>query len=142
MVSEFLAPGRDCFDSCVVSRVFVAAPDLFLGAYNACLRLDYFPRPWKKSVVVVINRPGKEDFCDVKSYHPIGLLSVFGKTLERLLCDKISWFLHSGNFSHAGQFGFIPQHSSKDALNDVVDAIPTYTLKNHTSKIYSSSTTV
>lgn len=117
------SPGGDGFDARVVKRAYSAAPDLFLGACNACLRLGCFPRPWKGSEIVVINKPGKEDLCDVKSYRPIGLLSVFGKALERLMCSRISWFLHSKKLLHAGQFGFTPQRSAEDALMAVVKTI-------------------
>ena len=117
------APGGDGFDARVLARVFGASPGLFLEACNACLRLGCFPRPWKKSVVIVINKPGKEDLCDIKSYRPIGLLSVFGKTLERLIVNRLSWFLHSGMLLHAGQYGFTPQRSAEDALGAVVDVI-------------------
>ncbi|GBP65861.1 RNA-directed DNA polymerase from mobile element jockey [Eumeta japonica] len=62
---------------------------LFLAMANKCLELGYFPRAWKVAAIKVIPKPGKEDYARPKSYRPIGLLPVLGKTVERMLVGRL-----------------------------------------------------
>ncbi|GBP51704.1 Probable RNA-directed DNA polymerase from transposon X-element [Eumeta japonica] len=64
-------------------------PKLFLAVAHKCLRLGYFPRAWKVAVIKVIPKPGKDDYSCPKSYRPMGLLFVMGKTVERMLVSRI-----------------------------------------------------
>ena len=52
-----------------------------------------FLEPWKEAVVVVLRKPGKDDYTLPKSYRPIGLLSVLGKVLKRMMVRRIRWYV-------------------------------------------------
>ncbi|GBP96405.1 RNA-directed DNA polymerase from mobile element jockey [Eumeta japonica] len=62
---------------------------LFLAMANKCLELGYFPRAWKVAAIKVIPKPGRKT-ARPKSYRPIGLLPVLGKTVERMLVGASS----------------------------------------------------
>src|SRR5699024_1451902 len=53
-------------------------------------------------------------------YRPISLLNVMGKIYEKLINDRLTYWLHrhpSGIF--ARQFGFTPQLSAEDAVYEI-----------------------
>ncbi|GBP97954.1 Putative 115 kDa protein in type-1 retrotransposable element R1DM [Eumeta japonica] len=68
---------------------------------NKCLELGYFPRAWKVAAIKVIPKPGKEDYARPKSYRPIGLLPVLGKTVERMLVGASNHI--NGVIGHRGR---------------------------------------
>ncbi|GBP54227.1 hypothetical protein EVAR_43252_1 [Eumeta japonica] len=51
--------------------------------------------PYMVAAVKVIPKSSKGDYSCPKSYHPIGLLSVMGKTMEKMLVCRIKWHLMS-----------------------------------------------
>lgn len=117
------APGEDGLTSDICTRANIACPGILLGVMNSCLRQGYFPRTWKRAVVKVIPKPGKEDYSAPKSYRPIGLLPVLGKTLEKLLNNRLLWSLGSRGELSPRQYGFIPQRGTEDALYDAVEMV-------------------
>ena len=79
-------------------------PELFLSLLNKCPEMSYFPVSWKVAVVVVLRIPGKDDYTQPKSYRTIGLLSVLGKVLERMMVSRIRW--HVLSKANRRQYGF------------------------------------
>ncbi|GBP39696.1 Putative 115 kDa protein in type-1 retrotransposable element R1DM [Eumeta japonica] len=79
------APGIDGFTSDICQAAIFRDQGVFLAMANKCLELGYFPRAWKVVAIKVILKPCKDDYTRPKSYRPIGLLSVLGKTVERML---------------------------------------------------------
>jgi len=63
--------------------------------YNKCLKEGCFPKQWKKSSIVPITKPEKEENRDTLKYWPISLLSVAGKVLDKLMIDRILHHVHS-----------------------------------------------
>ncbi|GBP83805.1 Putative 115 kDa protein in type-1 retrotransposable element R1DM [Eumeta japonica] len=94
---------------------------VFLAMANKCLELGYFPRAWKVAAIKVIPKPGKDDYARPKSYRPIGLLPVLGKTVERMLVGRLQWHLMPK--LQATQYGFMPQRGTEDALYDLMTYI-------------------
>lgn len=83
------APGPDLLTADVCRRAIAARPDIASAIFNACLRLACFPPMWKSATVICIPKLGKERYDVAKSYRPIGLLSVLGKTLEKAVIRRV-----------------------------------------------------
>ncbi|GBP33038.1 Putative 115 kDa protein in type-1 retrotransposable element R1DM [Eumeta japonica] len=115
------APGIDGFTSDICQAAIFRDLGLFLAMANKCLELGYFPRAWKVATIKVIPKPGKEDYARPKSYRPIGLLPVLGKTVERMLVGRLQWHLMPK--LQATQYGFTPQRGTEDALYDLMTYI-------------------
>ncbi|KAL0822118.1 hypothetical protein ABMA28_005482 [Loxostege sticticalis] len=115
------APGEDGFTADICSRAILQDPDAFLALYNRCLLKGYFPKIWKKATVVVLRKPGKDDYTNPKAYRPIGLLPVLGKVLEKMLIARVKWHLIPRISTR--QYGFMPQKSTEDALYTLVHRI-------------------
>ncbi|KAL0811622.1 hypothetical protein ABMA28_009992 [Loxostege sticticalis] len=115
------APGADGFTADICSRAILQDPDAFLALLNKCLTIGHFPNIWKQATVVVLRKPGKDDYTNPKAYRPIGLLPVLGKVLEKILVARMKWHLIP-RFS-TRQYGFMPQKSTEDALYILVHRI-------------------
>ena len=72
--------------------------------FNLCLHTATFPDCLKVALVIPTFKSGdKHKFAN---YHPISLLSVFSKILEKLLHDNLSSFLEETSILFEHQFGF------------------------------------
>ncbi|KAJ0169511.1 hypothetical protein K1T71_015098 [Dendrolimus kikuchii] len=87
------APGSDGLTADICAQAILHKPGFCLSLVNQCLKLGYFPAVWKEATVVVLRKPGKDDYSQPKSYRPIGLLPVMGKILERLIVNRLTWHL-------------------------------------------------
>ena len=109
------APGEDGLTSEILLKTFTCFPKFFTEIYNQCLKKGCFPKQWKRSSIIPIIKPGKEESSDVSKYRPISLLNISGKLLEKLLIDRIQHHLYSNSLMNNNQYGFIPQKSTVDA---------------------------
>lgn len=57
--------------------------------YERCIRAGVHPKRWRRAIAAIIPKPGKADYCTVKSYRPILLLSILGKGLEKIVANAI-----------------------------------------------------
>ncbi|KAJ2952397.1 hypothetical protein O0L34_g4684 [Tuta absoluta] len=117
------APGSDGFTSDICQRAYNADKTVFIAICNKCFGVGYFPGIWKRAVIKVIPKPGKDDYAKPKSYRPIGLLPVMGKVLEKLFVNRLQWQLGRENKLNGLQYGFTPQRSTEDALYDAMTTV-------------------
>ena len=59
---------------------------------------------------------------EVNNYHPISILPVLSKVLEKHAHESLSEFLHAYNLLHKTQSGFRTQHSCETALVNMIDS--------------------
>ena len=112
------APGPDGLTADICVAAIRCNREVFLALANKCLTLTHFPTQWKVAHVVILRKPGKEDYSIPKSLRPIGLLPVLGKLVEKLLITRIQW--HILPTLNPNQYGFMPQRSTEDALYKLV----------------------
>jgi hypothetical protein len=65
----------------------------------------------------------------VSNYHPISLLSIFNKILEKLMYKRLINFLEKNKLLFHGQFGFWSNHSTNHALLLITDKMQRAILK-------------
>ncbi|CAH2089881.1 unnamed protein product [Euphydryas editha] len=85
------APGLDNLTSDICLQFTLLFPDLVTDIMNRCLTLQHFPRQWKRAYIKIIPKLNKTDYTELNSYRPIGLLPVFGKTLEKLFVRPVRY---------------------------------------------------
>lgn len=117
------SPGENGFTSDICSKAMLIRPDLILSTFNVCLRLCYFPHIWKRPVIRIIPKPGKDSYQKPKSFKPIGLLPVLGKVLEKLFATRLLWELGSTAKLSSRQLRFMPQRSTEVALYGAMNRI-------------------
>lgn len=114
------APGGDNLTSDICMSVYNQFPHLITGLMNACLRTGVFPDAWKNAVVKILQKPGKEDYSELSSFRPIGLLPIFGKLLEKLIIKRLSYAAYNAGVWSDDQYGFKEQKSTIDALQNII----------------------
>jgi hypothetical protein len=117
------SPGLDGFTADIVFRLHSIDTDFLTTIYNKCLNFGLFPGLWKVSIVKVLKKPNKTDYTNPKSYRLISLLSIFAKILEKLLINRINYYLHSNNLLSHKKFGFTPQKSTTDAIITAINFV-------------------
>ena len=117
------APGHDHLTSDICSEFFTAFPGYLCNLLNSCLELGYFPKSWKDARVKILQKPGKDDYSDLSSFRPIGLLPVLGKLLEKLMIKRLTYSAQTANAWSLKQFGFREQTSTIEALHTLLTKI-------------------
>ena len=72
------------------------------------------PTDWKLSKITPVYKAGDPSL--VSNYHPISLLSLPSKILERIVHNKLLDYLLSNSLLSRSQFGFRPSSSTQEAL--------------------------
>ena len=115
------APGRDgvpyiCFKQCI-SLVLPILQHLF----TASLRLGHVPAFWKVATVVTVPKPGRDPLSP-KGYRPISLLPTLSKLLERIITDRLTYFLETHHLLAPTQYGFRQGRGTEEALWCLISA--------------------
>jgi hypothetical protein len=83
--------------------------------FNALYSNAFVPDAWKKAIVIPLPKPDKPA-DDANSYRPISLTSCFCKIFERIITNRLSWFVEHHNLLGPEQAGFRKQRSTTDHL--------------------------
>lgn len=104
-LSTRTAPGSDLVHNAFLCRLPSAHRESLLLLFNQSLEHGVIPLEWRTALVVPILKPGKDPSV-AASYRPISLLSCVGKLMERLVHDRLQWFLERRACFLPHQFGF------------------------------------
>ena len=86
-----------------------------LHLFNVLYAKDFVPNLWKEAIVIPLLKSGKPADT-ASSYRPISLTSCLGKLLERIITNRLSWFVESKNFIGPEQAGFRKNRCTTDHL--------------------------
>jgi hypothetical protein len=81
------APEEDGITGVIYNHAFETVPTFITAIYNGCLKQGIFPTEWKKSRLIPIIKPGKENSDEVSKFRPISLLNIGGKVLKKLMIN-------------------------------------------------------
>jgi hypothetical protein len=95
----------------------------------------YFPTAWKSAKVIPIPKTGKPP-PDPNSHRSISLLSTLSKLLERVVANRLKYFIHQNHIMPQEQFGFRKQHLTISQLARVTDFITHgFNIRKHTGMV-------
>ena len=77
----------------------------FTTLANACVWVGHHPSSWKTALVVVIPKPGRDDYTAAKNYRPISLLECFSKLLEKAVSKRFLYDIDAHRLIPTTQFG-------------------------------------
>ena len=83
--------------------------------FNALYQISFVPEDWKRAIVIPLPKP-KKPLDDVSSYRPISLTSCLSKLFERIITNRIFWFVESKNLICPNQAGFRKRRCTTDHL--------------------------
>lgn len=109
------APGKDLLHNQFLIHLPKNHHGALLAIFNQSFRSGEIPAEWKSSLILPIPKPGK-DHSQVSSYRPISLLSCVGKLMERLINNRVTWYLGKNSIYSPQQYGFLPKSSTSDPL--------------------------
>ncbi|GFT61020.1 putative RNA-directed DNA polymerase from transposon BS [Trichonephila clavipes] len=89
--------------------------DVILRYFQKLFDNAIVPESWKHAIILPIPKPCK-DKTKISSYRPIALTSVFSKTFERILANRISYYLTKERKLHPQHYGFVPFKDSRSAI--------------------------
>lgn len=100
--------------------------------FNTCWKNDKIPIAWKQAQVVAIPKVGKPKNLP-SSYRPISLTPHLGKIYERIIKNRMEYFLDKNNIIPPCQAGFRKGRSCTDHVVRLVEKMKkTLTSKNKT----------
>ena len=81
---------------------------------NTCFKIGYWPEHFKKSTTIVISKPNKLSYNSPKSFRPIVLLNTMEKLIEKVIGDRLQFYIVSNNFIYQSQLGGLKFKSTTD----------------------------
>ena len=99
--------------------------DVILSYYNIIWRRGQIPKAWKHAIVLPILKGGKDPRL-ANSYRPISLTSTLCKLMERLITNRLVWYLEKFNLLNNTQSGFRRHRSTADQIIRLQDFITRY----------------
>ena len=76
-----------------------------LKTFNGIWKTGYVPKSWKEATIIPIPKHGKDD-TNPNNYRPIALTNCISKTLERMINERLVWYLETNNIITEFQSGF------------------------------------
>ncbi|KZR98518.1 putative Pol protein, partial [Daphnia magna] len=89
---------------------------------NVSFKNAFIPSIWKESIIIPLLKPGKTEE-DPNSYRPVALTSCLSKAMERLIANRLHWFLETKSKINIDQAGFRRGCSTMDHIIRLESAI-------------------
>ncbi|KAG5894562.1 hypothetical protein JTB14_021544 [Gonioctena quinquepunctata] len=113
------APGYDNIKYPMLTNLSDNAKNFLLDIFNELFEKGYSINLFKQVLVVPILKPGKNPNL-AQSYRPITLLSCILKTLERMIKNRLEWWLLQKKNMPCNQFAYKKGFGTLDAVSTVV----------------------
>lgn len=114
------APGPDSLGTPAMKNLPAWVVVYIAAVMTSCLRLSHFPAIWKKAMVIMIPKPGKDPLFP-ENHRPISLLPVFSKIFERIVLARFPEDFFTS--IRVEQYGFRRGHSTTLQLRRVINHI-------------------
>jgi len=115
--SDSSAPGPDKL-SWRHLKIIVKNDDCLTNIINiadSCINLGYWPNYFKISSTIVISKPNKMSYDQLKAFRPIVLLNTLGKLIEKVIAERLQFTVACNDFIHPSQLGSLKFKSTLDA---------------------------
>ena len=117
------APGPDGLKPFVLAHLGNRALERLTAIYKASYLLGYTPSKWRRSRVVFLPKPGKDDYSQARSFRPITLSTFQVKVMERIILWEINESYLKASPLSANQHAFRKGHSTETALSTMTSHI-------------------
>ena len=86
------SPGPDQIHYEILRHLPIETLHILLDIINETWKSDTFPESWREALIISIPKPGKDNFNHL-NYRPIVLTSCVCKTVERMVNERLVWYL-------------------------------------------------
>jgi hypothetical protein len=121
-VGKGKAPGRDLISYEMVRKCHPTMKQAIVDLFNDIYAQGEFPDLWKTAIVFPLHKTGKPT-NQPNSYRPIALTSQLGKTLERILKNRLMDYCEKHQILPPQQSGFRKKRSTLDHLTTLQQEI-------------------
>ena len=130
------AAGPDLIHNDMLKNLNLRSRNTLLAFYNHIWSSHEFPSSWREAVVVPILKQDK-DGTDPLHYRPIALTSCICKLMEKMVNQRLVWFLEKTEFFDSTQCGFRKNRSTVDHLVSLDSAVrQSFASKQHTFAVF------
>ena len=116
------APGPDEITNEMIKHLGTFAKEQILEVINQSWNTGEFPSMWKEAIIIPLLKKGK-DKTDKKSYRPISLLSCLGKTMERMVNNRLQYHLEKNGLINPFQSGYRKHRNTEDQVTYLTQEI-------------------
>ncbi|XP_060843930.1 uncharacterized protein LOC132923934 [Rhopalosiphum padi] len=109
------SPGPDGIPYSFLQNLGTKSKESLLRIYNNIWSTGIIPREWKRGTVIPLPKPGKNKYT-TEGYRPITLLNTMAKILEKIINNRLIWFLEKNKHISNKQSGFRRSRSTLDNL--------------------------
>src|ERR1043165_4764318 len=88
------SPGPDKITYEMLKKISDISLETILHLYNTIWMNGILPKAWKHAIILPIAKPGKDSSVP-SSYRPISLTNVLCKTMEKLVTNRLTWYLRN-----------------------------------------------
>ena len=109
------SPGPDQIHYEILRHLPIETLHILLDIINETWKSDTFPESWREALIISIPKPGKDHFNPL-NYRPIALTSCICKTVERMVNERLVWYLEKNGLLAKQQCGYRSNRSTVDHL--------------------------
>jgi len=109
------APGPDKIHNEMLFNLGTKGKEVLCRLVNTTWRTSGIPKAWRTAQIIPLLKKGKPP-GEAKSYRPISLTSCIGKLAERMVNNRLYWYLENSNSLNPHQAGFRKGSSTEDQL--------------------------
>src|ERR1700733_679094 len=116
------SPGDDKIPYELLKHLHKNALKVLLHFYNDIYINGKMPKDWQHAIIIPILKPNKNASLP-ESYRPISLTSTLCKIMEKLVGNRLQWYLEKNNFITNNQSGFRKHKNTMDQILKLQDKI-------------------
>ena len=116
------ATGEDRVAADFLAHLPTVAKNVVVRLFNKVWTEGKLPCVWKRAIVIPILKAGKDGRA-AESYRPIALTSALCKLMERLVANRLTWYLETHGLLCNVQSGFRRHRSTIDPIARLHDQI-------------------
>src|SRR6218665_1291240 len=116
------SPGADNISYEMIRYLPKSSLVIFLDLYNKLWLNGQTIPEWNEAIVLPIIIPGT-DASNPQSYRPISLSPVLCKIMERMITNRLVWYLEKNNLFNDAQSGYKKARSTLDQLSRLHDSV-------------------
>ena len=109
------SPGPDQIHYEILRHLPIETLHISLDIINETWKSDTFPESLREALIISIPKPGKDHFNPL-NYRPIVLTSCICKTVERMVNERLVWYLEKNGLLAKQQCGYRANRSTVDHL--------------------------
>ena len=113
--SKNTTPGQDGIWMVIISHLPPSAARVLLSLYNAIWLTQTFPKQWNHAILKPILKKGGNK-NNAESYRPIALMPTLNKLMERLINNRLTWYMEKNELLTPRQSAFRTDRCCTDHL--------------------------